>query len=47
MTSRRDKVQESVYSVVSEARITLDTGFFCKDVVVLTFKVANNLLEAL
>ena len=47
MTRRRDKVQKSMYSIISEARITLDTGFFCKDVVVLTFKVANNLLKTM
>jgi hypothetical protein len=45
MASGRDKVQKSVNSVVSEAWITLDTGLLCKNIVVLTLKVANNFLE--
>jgi len=45
MTSRGDEVQESMYSVVSEAWVTLNSGLFRQNVVVLTFKVADNLLK--
>ncbi len=38
-----DEVKEGVHAVVSETGITLDAGFFSKDVVVLAFEVANNL----
>ena len=41
-----DKVQKSVYSVVPEARITLDTRLFCQDVIVLTLKMSNDFLKA-
>lgn len=46
VTSWRDEVQQGVYTVVSEARVTLNTGFLRKDVIILAFKVADNLLEA-
>ena len=42
----RDEVEQSVNSVVTEARVTLDTRLFGQNVVVLTFKVSNDLLEA-
>lgn len=41
-----NKVKQSMHAVVSESRITLDTGFFCENVVVLPFQVANDLREA-
>ena len=31
--------------IVPDSRITLDTGFFGKNVIVLTFQVAHNLSE--
>lgn len=34
-----------MHSVVSEAWVTLDPGLFSQNVIVLTFEVANNLLE--
>ena len=34
-----------MHSVVSEARITLDSRLFSQNVIVLTFEVANNFLE--
>ena len=46
MASRGDKVEKSVNSVVSEARVTLDPGLFSKDVIVLAFEIANDFLEA-
>ena len=35
-----------MHTIVSEARVTLDTRFLCKDVIVLPFKVANNFRKA-
>ena len=46
MTGRRDKVEESVNTVISETRITLDAGFFGENVIILAFEVTNNLGEA-
>jgi len=43
MASWSDEVKQGVNTVVTESRITLDTGFFCKNVVVLPFEVADNL----
>lgn len=45
MSSGGDKVEKSMNSVVSEARITLDARLLGQNIIVLTFKVANNLLE--
>ena len=45
MTSGRDEVEEGMHPVVPETRVTLNTRLFREDVVVLAFKVANNLLE--
>ena len=41
-----DEIQQSVHPVVPEPGVTPDPGFFRKDVVVLTFQVANNLLKS-
>jgi hypothetical protein len=46
MAGRRDKVKEGMDSVIPEARVTLDTGLFSENIVVLPLKVANNFLEA-
>jgi hypothetical protein len=46
MAGRCDEVEQHVNTVVSEARITLDTRFLSKNVVVLTLEIANNLREA-
>ena len=45
MTSGRDEVEEGMHPVVPETRVTLDTRLFRENIVVLAFKVANNLLE--
>ena len=42
MAGRSNKVEESVHAVVSKSRITFDSGFFGKDVVVLALKMAND-----
>lgn len=46
MASGRDEVEQSVDAVVAEARVTLDAGLFCEDVVVFALEVAENFLEA-
>lgn len=43
MTGRGDEVKHGVDTVVSEARVTLDTRLLGQDVVILSLKVANNL----
>lgn len=46
MSCRRDEVEQSVNSVVTEAGITLDTRLFGQDIVVLTLEVPDDFLEA-
>jgi hypothetical protein len=46
MAGRSDKVEESVDSVVAEARVTLDTALLGKNIIVLALEVADNLGEA-
>lgn len=46
MTSRRDEVQESMDSVVSEFRVTPNTRLLSQDVVVLALEVGHDFLEA-
>ena len=46
MSSGRDKVQEYMNTIVTEAGIALDTRFFSQNIIVLTLEVANDLLEA-
>jgi hypothetical protein len=46
MASGRDEVQESVHSVVVEARVTLDAALLGEHVVVVALNVADNFLEA-
>ena len=45
VTGRGDEVEQSVNSVVPEARVTLDTRLLRENVVVLALEVAHNLLE--
>lgn len=46
MAGRSDKVEESVDTVVAEARVTLDTALLGENVIVLALEVADNLGEA-
>ena len=46
MARRCDEIQQNVYAIVSETRITLDPRLFGKDVIVLPLEVANNFREA-
>lgn len=43
MAGRSDEVEHGMNSVVPEARITLDARLFREMIVVLSFKVADNL----
>jgi hypothetical protein len=43
MTSWGDEVEHSVYTVVPESWVTLDTRLFGQDVVILSLEVANDL----
>ena len=45
MTCRRDEIQQSMNTVVSETRITLDPGFLGQNVIVLAFQVTHDLLK--
>jgi hypothetical protein len=47
MASWCDEVQQNVYTVISEARITLDPRLLSKDIIVLPLKVADNFREAI
>jgi len=46
MAGRCDKVEKSMDTVVAESGVTLDTGLFCQNIIVLSLKVANDLAEA-
>lgn len=46
MTGRGDKVEECMNTVVPKAGVTLDTGLFSENIIILAFKIANNFLEA-
>ncbi len=40
-----DEVEEDVNAVITESWVTLDTGFLCKNIVVLSLEVSDNLAE--
>lgn len=46
VAGRCDEVKENVDAVVAESRVTLDSRFFGKNVIVLSLEVSNNLGEA-
>ncbi len=41
-----DKVKKCVDAVVSEARVTLDPRLFRQNIIILSFQIAEDLLEA-
>ncbi len=45
MASWSDKVEERMHSVVPEARISLDSRFFCKNIIILALEVSNDLAK--
>lgn len=47
MASRSDKVEQGMNTIIPESGVTLDTRFFCKDVIILTLKMSNDLREAM
>ena len=46
MASWGDEVEKSMNAIVTEAWVTLDTGFFCKNVIVLSLEVTNDFAKA-
>ena len=46
MAGRGDEIEKGVNTVVSEARITLDTRLFRQDIIILALEVSDNLGEA-
>ena len=46
MAGRSDKVKEDMDTIVSEPRVTLDSGLFGKNVIKLSLEEANDLSEA-
>ena len=46
MTSRCDEVEDHMDTVVAEPRVTLDTGLFSQDIIVLPLEVSTNLGKA-
>ena len=47
MSSGCDEIEKNVNTIVAETRVTLDTGLLCKNIIVLSFKEANDLAEAM
>lgn len=46
MTCRGNEVQHSVYTVVPESGVTLDTRLLGQDVVILSLEITHDLREA-
>jgi hypothetical protein len=46
MSSRRNKVQQGVHTLILEPRVPSDPGFFGENVVVLQFEVRQAFLKA-
>ena len=46
MAGRGDEIEQSMNTIVAETRVTLDTGLFCKNIVVLALKIANYFTKA-
>jgi len=46
MASWCDKVKESMNTVIAESGVSLDTGFRCKNIIVLSLKITNDFGEA-
>jgi hypothetical protein len=42
VSGRGDEVKHGVDTVVSEARVTLDTGLFGQNIIVLSLEVTND-----
>lgn len=46
MTGGGDKVEEGVDTVVAETGVTLNPGLLRQNIIVLSFQISENLLEA-
>ena len=46
LTCRSDEIEQDMYSVVSEARITLNSALFGEDIVELSLEIGADLAEA-
>ena len=42
-----DEVEQNVYSVIPESRVTLNSRLLCKNIIVLALKVTDNFAEAI
>jgi hypothetical protein len=47
MASWCNKVKQGVNTVITESWVTLDSVFFCKNIVILALQVPNNFLETI
>lgn len=45
MASRCNKVQKSMDTIIAEPRVTLNSWFSSKDVIILFFEVSYNFME--
>jgi len=43
MTSRCDEVEQDVDTVIPEPGVTLNSGLFSKNIIVLTLEISDNL----
>jgi hypothetical protein len=46
MTGWGNEIEKRVDPIIPEAGITLNARFFCKNIIILAFKVTNNFLES-
>jgi hypothetical protein len=46
MAGGSNEVEQRMNTIIAEAGVTLDTGLLCENIVILSFKIANNLTEA-
>jgi hypothetical protein len=46
VSSWRDEVEQNVHTIISEARVTLDTRLLGENVIVLSLQVSDDLREA-
>ena len=46
MPSGSDEVEQGVNTIIAEAGVTLDAGFLCEDIIVLSLEVADDFTKA-
>ena len=47
MSCGSDEVEKSMYTIVAEAGVSLDTGLLSKNIIILSLKVANDFAKAI